>query len=395
MLCRDLITLTFSAFSIERWNDHPRTLHLTEMDKQAHKAMIAWALGQKAADEHRDVPWPTLIEGGLFEFYRRVQLTDLKPPVFHKLMADPKRRHQLNEWVYAQVEAPLKLLQPTLAERAKAWYQAPEPWAERLLTAAHFLASRWEFQFVEPLSRPLADTATIKAQLDDQVREFEDLPGVTEAMTEGSDLSTFISLIGQLRFQKRWAQTARVPETSVLGHLLMVAHLAYYLSLEMGLGAARRVNNFYCGLWHDLPEVLTRDIISPVKRSVDGLEDLIKELEEESMASSIYPLIPERWSETLRYYTVDEFKNRYRYDGHVHLVDGDLNQGHDDVIYDAVDGELIEACDKFAAYVEATESIRLGMAATSLVEGRRRIEEKFRKKQLQGYPLSALFDLYS
>ena len=37
---------------------------------------------------------------------------------------------------------------------------------------------------------------------------------------------------------------------------------------------------FLCGLFHDLPEVLTRDIISPVKRSVPGLDELIKKIEE-------------------------------------------------------------------------------------------------------------------
>lgn len=41
MIKRGLIETIFSAFSIERWNDHPRTAQFTEMDKQAHKAIIA------------------------------------------------------------------------------------------------------------------------------------------------------------------------------------------------------------------------------------------------------------------------------------------------------------------------------------------------------------------
>ena len=38
----------------------------------------------------------------------------------------------------------------------------------------------------------------------------------------------------------------------------------------------------------DLPEVLTRDIVSPVKASVEGLDSLIKEIEDDQMDKIIY-----------------------------------------------------------------------------------------------------------
>lgn len=395
MLCRDLITHTFSAFSIERWNDHPRAGQLTEMDKQAHKAMIAWTLAHRCEASGMPIDWTVLIEGGLCEFFRRVTLTDLKPPVFHKLMADEGRRRQLDEWVWKHIDRPLNLLNRDFANRCKKWFEAPPQRERRLLEAAHYLASRFEFQFVEPLSHPFGDTRSIHDQLDEQVRVYADLPGVTDALTPTGKTAQFISLIGQLRFQKRWAQTPRLPQTSVLGHLLMVAQLAYYLSLEIGAGRTRRINNFYCGLWHDLPEVLTRDIISPVKRSVGGLEELIKELEIEAMEQDVYPLVSPTEADRLRYYTCDEFENRYRLQGLVRTVDGDLGPGHDDELYDAVDGRLIEACDKFAAFVEAGESIRLGIAPPALVEGHRNLLTKFKDRQPCGYPLCKLFDLYS
>jgi putative hydrolases of HD superfamily len=80
----------------------------------------------------------------------------------------------------------------------------------------------------------------------------------------------FIDMVGQLRFQKRWAHSPRVPETSVLGHMLIVAILSYLISLERRACPQRASNNYFAGLFHDLPEVLTRDIISPIKRSVEG-----------------------------------------------------------------------------------------------------------------------------
>lgn len=90
-----------------------------------------------------------------------------------------------------------------------------------------------------------------------------------------------VTMFGQLRFQKRWSQTPRIPATSVLGHTLIVALSAYLVSFDIGCCKQMRINHFLCGLFHDLPEILTRDIISPIKRSVKGLDEFIKKIEEE------------------------------------------------------------------------------------------------------------------
>ena len=129
--------------------------------------------------------------------------------------------------------------------------------------------------------------------------------------------SKFIDLVGQLRFQKRWAQSPRVPETSVMGHELLVAIMGYFCAVKLGACDERIVGDFLCGLFHDLPEVLTRDIISPVKRSVPGLDELIKRMEERMVAEKILPLLPYTWHEDILYYTQNEFSNRVRIDGKV------------------------------------------------------------------------------
>jgi putative hydrolase of HD superfamily len=80
----------------------------------------------------------------------------------------------------------------------------------------------------------------------------------------GKKTSNFMDLVGQLKFQQRWAQTPRIPETSVMGHTLIVAMLSYLCTCELAVCNKRIFNNYFAGLFHDLPEVLTRDIVSPV-----------------------------------------------------------------------------------------------------------------------------------
>ena len=79
MISKALMELIFSAASIERWNDHPRTPQFTELDKQSHKAMIAWFIARAEEDRGRTVNWDRLIRNGAFSFLHRVLVTDIKP----------------------------------------------------------------------------------------------------------------------------------------------------------------------------------------------------------------------------------------------------------------------------------------------------------------------------
>jgi putative hydrolase of HD superfamily len=212
---------------------------------------------------------------------------------------------------------------------------------------------------------------------------------------KSSRLWGFISQEGQLTFQKRRAQTPRIPQTSVLGHLLFVAIVSYLISLEIKACPRRAYNDFFGGLFHDLPEVLTRDIVSPVKASVEGLDALIHRYEQEAMEDRIFPLLPEAWCGELRYYTEDEFANKTwkkpeepspRHH-HADIPDA-LNRDE----HNPLDGRVIEVCDKLAAYVEASASIRMGVHPRALEDGKQRLYERFSQTVLYGYPIGRLFD---
>ena len=100
--------------------------------------------------------------------------------------------------------------------------------------------------------------------------------------------------------------------------MYIVAITSYLFSLDNNSCKKRLYNNFFTGLFHDLPEVLTKDIISPVKASVEGLEDIIKEYEENQMKTRLLPLLPLSWREEMRYFTQDEFENKIKINGNIH-----------------------------------------------------------------------------
>ena len=44
MIRKGLVERFYEAASIQRWNDHVRPVELTELDKQAHKMVIAYVI---------------------------------------------------------------------------------------------------------------------------------------------------------------------------------------------------------------------------------------------------------------------------------------------------------------------------------------------------------------
>jgi putative hydrolase of HD superfamily len=395
-MIENLIERFYEAASMNRWNDHIRPVELTELDKQAHKMVIAYVIAKfEEKDRAVEINWQNLIEGGIFEFLHRTILTDIKPPVFHKMMEE--KADDLNNHVLEKLAGDIKGLNKDFKENFKQYlfdhnYARVE---KRILKAAHYMATNWEFRIIYHTSPFIYGIEETKAAIENQIEDHYDLIGVQKLSLEKKSFG-FIDLCGQLRFQERWAHSPRIPKTSVLGHMYIVAITSYLLSLENNACPKRLYNNFFTGLFHDLPEVLTKDILSPVKGSVVGLEDIIKEYEEDQMKTRLLPLLPVSWRKDMRYFTQDEFENKIRINGKIRkdISFRDLNSKYNKNEFYPLDGKLIKACDKFAAFIEADISIKHGVTSKHLEEGRKNIYEDFKRKKVSGIDFGRLFDYF-
>jgi len=442
-LRKSFIQLLFSGALLNRWNDKVRPMPLMEMDKQAHKMIVAWLLiglnSKNLSLKERLQLEKDVIEHALFDYLYRLIITDIKPPVFYKIRENLKDYAALTSWVLKQLEPIVRPLDEGFWQRLQAYHdQAPEPHhkaslCDKILKAAHLYASGWEFNCIKHLNHFDEETPAIEASFILGLQDLSDLIGVNDLLQDGtfstlnteelakqnaskhpldkrifmpytvatsensafdnsvsgsSALGRFAKSCGQLRFQIRWSGVPRIPETSVLGHMFFVGTLAYCCSLPLGFCQARCNNNFFTGLFHDLPELLTRDIISPVKKSTDQVANIIKKYEEEALEKSIFgPLIEAGHTEAvtrLQYYlgllgnTDSEFEQTSYCNGVVRTypdLDSLSEQANDDSM-DPKDGYLVKACDNLAAYIEAYASIRNGVGATPLIEALARLRHQ-------------------
>ena len=380
MLSVGLIEHFFASASIQRWNDYPRMVELVELDKQAHKFIIAFFL----ANMEKDVDYVHLIEAGIFEFLRRGIVTDIRPDVFRQALQ--KKEKEINRWVLSKLHNDLIDIEDGEFYKKFENYLSDSNVYKKerfILKAASYLATRWEFAIVYQTSKFLNGIDQLKEAVDEEIEDYYELIGVRK-IALNKKLAKVIDLSGRLRFQKRWAQTPRIPETSVLGHMLIVAILGYFYSIFIKACDKRVENNFYCALFHDLPEALTRDIISPVKYSVSGLDEMISEYEIKMIEDEILPNIPSHMVENFKYIlgiygdnVKDEFLNKIN-EKKIIVVDTLSTYNKD--IYNAIDGVALKNCDRLSAFIEAVLSISYGVKSKELLQGKEFIKKTLKEK---------------
>lgn len=373
MIKASLIDQIFKAASISRWNDYPKMVDLVELDKQAHKFVIAYFI----AKYESDIDMKKIIEGGIFDFLARVVVTDIRPDVYHQIQKT--RSLEISQWMISELEGKIKKIENgAFFERFKDYLLNSNFSKEKLiLKAASYLATKWEFNIVYQTSQFLSDIEELKSAVEEEIEDYYELIGVRKIVMN-KKLSRVVDLAGRLRFQKRWAQTPRIPETSVLGHMLVVALLSYFYSLEVGACDKRLEFNFFCALFHDLPESLTRDIISPVKYGVTGLSEILNDYEMRLIDDKILPFVPAHIRDEFSYilgiresddfkFIKDEFENR-TFKDRPKFHEGSLCSVNSDE-FRAIDGKALKYCDKLAAFFEAGISISYGVKSKELESG--------------------------
>lgn len=392
-ITKQFIWKIFEATSMQRWNDQICPIEFRELDKQAHKTMIAYLLGHyEESNKTQGVDLLQIIEGGIFGLLQRLVITDLKPSLFHKIRRRKDKYRELNKYVFQNLKRFIEPIGKDFCDRFKIFLNGDSNTInDQILNAAHFYASKWEFEIIKRANPFGYGMERIEQEIQEELEKHYNIIGMQRFALDHK-LRLFIDLCGQLRFQIRWSNLHRVPKTSVLGHMLIVAILSYLFSLKINACKKRLINNFYRGLYHDLPEVMTRDIIDPLKTSVEGIQETIAEYEEEEM-SRIYKLLDANLCIQLKEFAQNKFVSQITKKGKRKPVSSnDICREFNDDKYNPMDGELVEAIDHLAAYVEACLAIENGVRSETFSQVICSLAEKYSQKSICGIDFGQIYE---
>ncbi len=388
---KNLILKIFEGFSIQRWNDLIRPFELVEMDKAGEKMVLAYIIGKFEENKGKKIDWYWMIYASLFDLLRKIALCDIKAPVQQMLKKEfPEEYLRLNEWVLSQYS---NLMDENLFSEFSDYVYEKSGTKSisdelkrtvRVYEAAHKFATIRELEMISVVNEKerLSD---IKTELEEQIQPYLELEGLQKLMTHQKAFK-FVLKIEQLRFQTRWNQTPRVPATSVLGHCFYVAIMTLLLGRESNPNMCRQrvINNFFSALFHDLPESVTRDIISPVKQATDDLPNIVKKIENEIVSKELVPLMEDFFVNQVIYYTSDEFSNRIQDEaGKIQIVSyEELNEKYNDEKFQPIDGKLVRICDHMSALMEANISIKHGITSEHLEVGLETTVNHYKENQI-------------
>ena len=388
---KNLILKIFEGFSIQRWNDLIRPFELVEMDKAGEKMVLAYIIGKFEENKGKKIDWHWMIYASLFDLLRKIALCDIKAPVQQMLKKEfPEEYLRLNEWVLSQYS---NLMDENLFSEFSDYVYVKSGTKSisdelkrtvRVYEAAHKFATIRELEMISVVNEKerLSD---IKTELEEQIQPYLEFEGLQKLMTHQKAFK-FVLKIEQLRFQTRWNQTPRVPATSVLGHCFYVAIMTLLLGRESNPNMCRQrvINNFFSALFHDLPESVTRDIISPVKQATDDLPNIVKKIENEIVSKELVPLMEDFFVNQVIYYTSDEFSNRIQDEaGIIQIVSyEELNEKYNDEKFQPIDGKLVRICDHMSALMEANISIKHGITSEHLEVGLEATVNHYKENQI-------------
>lgn len=378
LLSKDLVLKLFEAFSIQRWNDFIRPLELNEMDRASEKMFIAFFIGKLEEKKGNFVDWNLIIEGCIFEVMRRILLSDIKSPV-QRLIRNkfPDELVKINKWIqqdYSKIIKDEEFLTSFSAYLFDKKNESDISW--QILRAAHKYASAREFEILR-IVNDVDRLGAVEKYLESDMKEFSKLEGLQDFLNKGKSYKLLIE-IEKLRFQERWNQSPRIPKTSVMGHSFFVAMLSLLISKSLKFPKYRQKNNFFASLFHDLPEAVTRDIISPVKKATNYLPEALKQIEDIVMEEELFPLMDDFYMKELKHYLASEFENKAFVNGKTLICSfEELNSKYSAEKYMPIDGKLVRVADHIAAFIEADRSIAYGISSDHLQSGRRALLKQY------------------
>jgi putative hydrolase of HD superfamily len=112
--------------------------------------------------------------------------------------------------------------------------------------------------------------------------------------SEHSQNEKFLLSVRRLQSSFRWNRMRRQYPVSVMSHLFFIFFLSYIIGNVEEKTPSEVTDMMKTALYHDIPEAITGDIITPTKKSVAGFEELIAEVEVEMLDEYLLDFIRER-----------------------------------------------------------------------------------------------------
>lgn len=341
-----LIDRVLSGLNIIRWNTFPRVREVTALDHLVFVAHVSILFALETQGRY-DL-WKILrkiLFGGFFTFYYSDMSSEMKYRIREK---DPKMIESLEK----------KMIQDILREFpdsrfaldfASTFTPSPE---DDVIAFAKSWASYYEV-YNNSLVFPDAYTKLLK-NIENRALGFE-IPEISEYFDFDPHNQTswekFLLMIHRLASSFRWNQSSRTIPVSVLSHTYIITFVTYLIGISEDFSDADITDMMLTALYHDIPEAITGDVITPTKKAIPWLEWVIESVEHDMVHDYLLSYLSDR--------------------PYLHILEAKMLSP-----WKEENGSLVKLADHISAYYEAKIESPSSQAFFLMAEKiRKRIEE--------------------
>ncbi|ACR80607.1 MULTISPECIES: YfbR-like 5'-deoxynucleotidase [Kosmotoga] len=328
-----LLELSTNLFTMYRWNNLPTIMRTNEAQNAFISAQFSLLMSELANLGGEKINEQNLL--------KRILLKELPKCVLSDISVDTKvliKEFAPEKWdaVFSTaVEEVVSILpEKTKKDFSETILNARDESPEgRIITVADLLSAKLEAEihsrfFPEFYEEPLR-------RLKETLKEFNDFQPY-KALVNSDWFENYRRALIVLLSAVRWNRLNRNVKTTVAGHSFYVAISGFLLAYteNQNGNSVDLVEVVKRTLFHDIPESVTGDIITPTKKKVPGFEEVISRVEEHMVNQRIFDSMDSELVKKLKPRILDPFAGK--------------------------EGEMVRSADLLAAIVECLMEIETG-----------------------------------
>lgn len=282
------ISLIFRGLSIYRWNNFPRIEAVSATDHIGFILHISLTLAHILEEKEGK-------KTDLGYIYRKILFSSFPTFIHSDISSDVKQRIRLKNPLVAR-ELENKAYDILLGWELPPWMkedvesirneifirEEPYPLENAIIRYSKLWASYHEAYFSNEVHLDVYKPAMALIRKNMAAPEFSTFRQYLDSNPQNqTPIENYLLNVRRLQSNFRWNRMRRMYPVSVMSHLFVIFFLSYVIGHVEGKSRDEITDMMTTALFHDIPEVITGDVIAPTKKSIAGLEELLAEIEDE------------------------------------------------------------------------------------------------------------------
>lgn len=297
------------GLSMKRWNNYPRIEDVSLLDNVWYTIHIALFLAHLEEKNGTKIDREFLMKRIIFNSFKSLIISDINSGTKDYILRNDKNIFLAIENKAVEYILSLEAPEYFKIDMRETLYNTSNTVELHIISASKRFAWYKECQVNEKVFTDMYEVPLKQIQkwFEEDIKNLKSMG----ELLKNDNFMKYLTHIRRLSHCTRWNQQKRIYPISVMSHLVVITFLTYIIvMIENNHGKNYNMLDMLLrSIYHDIPEAITGDIITPTKKAVPWFVELLEKVEIDMMNDYLF------------YYIGDDYKNEV-YNFMLHPFDG-------------------------------------------------------------------------